>query len=129
MSKGSRRERQAVEIYRKGGFMAYRPATVQYGENDLYNVFDLLCVSPYTGAVDAVQVKSNGARGITKWTKDTKPFRKAGWLTLYAVPYDNEGWRIIDVRDGRRDVIDERDTTGKMGETFTGWLRQRNGIE
>jgi len=113
MSKGSRREREFVELCQQAGLPeVYRPATVQYGENDMYGLFDVQAVTQRLTTL-AVQVKSNGARGITKWQEQTQVFREAGWVTLYACPYDNQGWRVVDVRDGERsDVVDERDVVG-----------------
>jgi len=113
MSKGSRREREFVELCQQAGLPeVYRPATVQYGENDLYHHFDVQAVTQARETL-AVQVKSNGARGITQWQQDTQTFREAGWVTLYACSYDNQGWRVVDVRDDEReDVVDERDVVG-----------------
>lgn len=125
MSKGSRRERQAVELYQNAGMGTYRPATVQYGENDLMGLFDVLAFSPAHKSVHAVQVKSNGARGITSWQRHTSLFRALGFRTFYLVPYDNTGWRLIEVTDeNRRDVVDERtEQNGQtVGSDITAWL-------
>lgn len=115
MSKGSDRERQAVDIYQRAGYATYRPATVRYGENDIFGLFDLLAVSPSDTRVRAVQVKSNGAKGLRDWARHTALWRRLGWMTEYAVPIDGEGWCLYDAGkdpvDGRRPsrlVYDER---------------------
>ena len=127
MSKGTRRERECAEIYKKAGYAVYRPATVKFGENDMFGLFDLMCISPDADAVHAVQVKSNRASGIRKWARHTRLFRKFGFRTFYAVPVDNEGWRVIECYDTsgetfRSPVVDERELTCDMGTRFKEWL-------
>lgn len=139
LSKGTRRERDAVELYQRAGFATYRPATVQYGENDIFGLFDLLAVSPSHDSVRAVQVKSNRALGIEAWTRHTALWRRLGWVTEYAVPVDGEGWVLYDAGqdpvDGRRAarvVYDEReddcvgpnvDTPLSLGDGLVEYLR------
>jgi Holliday junction resolvase len=126
MAKGSRREREAVDLYQRAGMATYRPATVQYGENDIAGLFDLLAFSPSHTAVHAVQVKSNGARGVTHWQRHTALFRRLGWRTFYLIPYDSQGWRLVEVFDDERvDRVDGRirdKTDVAMGERVTEWL-------
>lgn len=125
MGKGSRREREAVELYQRAGFATYRPATVQYGENDVFGLFDLLAVSPRHDRVHAVQVKSNRAAGIRAWARHTALWRRLGWRTLYAVPVDGKGWRLMETRDREMEtVIDERERDCAMGEGVVEWLRE-----
>jgi Holliday junction resolvase len=130
VGKGDRREREAVELYQRAGFATYRPATVRFGENDVFGLFDLLAVSPRHDAVHAVQVKSNRAAGIEAWTRHTALWRRLGWRTLYAVPVDNEGWRMIEPtyypRMDSEDTltrVDERERDCQMGEGVVEWLR------
>ena len=125
MSKGSRREREAVELYQRARMAAYRPATVRFGENDMFGLFDLLAVSPRHTHVHAVQVKSNGARGIGKWNRHTELFRQLGFRTFYLVPYDNQGWRLIECDGGTNDVVDERNENVPMGEGIVYWLEKQ----
>ena len=128
MGKGSDRERQYVELCNRAGMGTYRPATVRYGENDMMGLFDVLAFSPAHSAIHAVQVKSNAARGIRAWCGHTALFRELGLRTMYAVPVDREGWRIIDCRnDGRHAVVDERDLSCNMGDRVVGWLRGEAG--
>lgn len=129
MSKGSRRERQAVELYQQAGMGTYRPATVQFGENDMMGLFDLLAFSPSHSSVHAVQVKSNRAVGIRAWGRHTRLFRRLGFRTFYLVPYDSQGWRLIECETKlgggtvSKDRVDERDSSGvQMGSEVTEWL-------
>jgi Holliday junction resolvase len=130
MSKGDRREREAVNLYQQAGWATYRPATVQYGENDVFGLFDLLAVNPSQRSVHGVQVKSNRATGINDWSRQTWLWRRLGWRTFYLVPVDSKGWRLIEakaVRDGLPNystVVDERDMDCGMGEAVTAYLSQ-----
>lgn len=128
MSKGTRREREAVELYQRARMAVYRPATVRFGENDMFGLFDLLALSPRHTSVHAVQVKSNGARGISKWTRHTELFRQLGWRTFYLCPHDNQGWRLIEC-DGYGThgltVVDERDSNVPMGEGIVRYLEDQ----
>lgn len=124
MSKGTRRERQAVEIFQEAGFAPYRPATVRFGENDLWGLFDVLAVSPSYGSVKAVQVKSNRAVGVRSWRRHTWLWRRLGFDTEYWVPVDGEGWRVIGVRDGGHEtLVDERESDCNMGNAVIEWLK------
>lgn len=125
MSKGTRREREAVELYHDAGMATYRPATVQYGENDVFGLFDILAFSPNHGRMHAVQVKSNRAAGIRSWSNHTALFRALGFRTFYLVPYDREGWRLIEATsDGRETLVDERETEGQIGEDVKAYLEE-----
>lgn len=130
MSKGTRRERECAEIYQRAGFATYRPATVQYGENDVFGLFDLLAVSPDCDAVHGVQVKSGRPDGLSDWRRHTALWRRLGWRTYYAVPRDNQGWQLYDAgqdpRDARRParlVMDETQSNQNVGKAMTEFLR------
>lgn len=124
MSKGSRRERELVELLQKAGMATYRPATVRFGENDMFGLFDVLALSPNHENVYAIQVKSNRATGIRAWNRHTQLFRNFGWITLYAVPVDNQGWRIIKCEKGEtEDIVDEREHKCEMGTDVTTYFR------
>ncbi len=123
MSKGTRREQEACEIWENAGFLTYRPATVRFGENDIFGHFDLIAMRS-DRQPHYVQVKSNGARGITQWCKDVReyfPFDCG--RVFFAVPYDRSGWRLIEVtEDSRTDVVDERDVDCNMGSEVVNYL-------
>ena len=123
MSKGTRREREWHAILKRAGHIPYRPATVQYGENDVWGLFDVVSVEPFHYELCGWQVKSNGARGIETWTRDVKPIENAV-RALWAVPYDNEGWRVLEAINGMHTTLyDERQRDCRMGEGVTEWLR------
>ena len=130
MSKGDRREREAVELLKRAGYATYRPATVRFGENDVWGLFDVLAIAP-DKPMRAVQVKSNRAVGIRSWARHTALWRAHGYVTEYWVPVDNRGWRIIechkDPMDGgptHRTVVDERDETGVFGDSVVEYLAE-----
>lgn len=128
MTKGTKRERECRDLYASCGWMAWRPksGTNPYaGDPDVFEEFDVLAINPQTGELHGVQCKSNGARGLRSFSRRVWPYRAAGIRTMYAVPYDNEGWRVIDVcgPSERVDVVDERDSTMNMGDGVKAWLR------
>lgn len=123
MTKGTRRERQCVQIYEDAGFRAYSPSNVQYGENDILGLFDVVAVRP-DRAPYFVQVKSNRASGINAWRVeclDVMPYRHSH--CCYAVPHDGEGWRLIGIDDnGHTTLFDGRDSDTNMGDGLTEFL-------
>jgi len=124
MSKGTRREREAQQLYEAAGYWAYRPATVQYGENDVWGLFDILSFGH--GELRMIQVKSNGARGIREWSEAARPFQNQlhNVRVEYAVPYDGEGWRLIGIdEDGHHTLYDERDEDCAMGNGLIEYLK------
>jgi len=95
MSKGSRREREAREIYERAGYWVYSPENSKFGDNDLWNLFDLAAVNVRYGQLRFIQVKSNGARGIRKWCHRAKHFNGLdSVVTDFVVPYDREGLAV-----------------------------------
>lgn len=126
MTKGSRRERQGVEIYEAAGYYTYKPETSKFGDNDLWNLFDIAAMNPSRKVVFS-QVKSNGARGIENWTEAVQeicPFDHVE--THFLVCHDREGWRLIVVdEDDRETVVDERESDEKMGEGVASYLREK----
>lgn len=94
MGKGADNEREARDLLHRAGYVPYRPATVRFGENDMYGLFDIQAVA-YDGRPDRlVQVKSNSV-------SPTAYFRKAWlWATERRVvelwaKYDRKGWRVM----------------------------------
>jgi hypothetical protein len=121
--KGTRRERQAVDLMKQAGYATYRPATVTYGENDPFGLFDVLAFAPHLPA-RFVQVKSNAARGRRSWFRHARLFAAHGILTEMWVCHDREGWRVIQAADsGTETVYDGRESNGSMGDTLVQWLR------
>lgn len=118
-AKGTRRERQAVDVLGRAGYATYRPATVAYGENDPFGLFDVLAFAPHLPP-RFVQVKSNQARGRRSWFGHARLFREHGIETEMWVAHDREGWRVLGP-DGVR--YDGRDADGSFGDTLVAWLR------
>jgi len=128
MSKGSKNERRAANAFKSAGWATYRPATVRYGENDIFGLFDLLAVHPDRQRVRAVQVKTNGNPGIVAWQRQTWLWRELGWCTGYLTRYDREGWLYTAVTDDRRrTLVDERQGSGNIGDGLTAYLRGERG--
>lgn len=123
--KGTRREQQACDIYEAAGFETYRPATVQFGENDVFGLFDHIAVAP-DRRPRYVQVKSNRAAGIEDWCEEVTDRMPIGWITAeFLVCHDREGWRmLIPVGDGYTAVVDERGTDEDMGEGLARYLEE-----
>jgi len=131
MGKGAKNERQAAQCFQAAGWATYRPATVRYGENDVFGLFDLLAVHPDRSRVRAVQVKTNGNRGITSWQRQTWLWRRLGWKTDYLSRHDREGWVLTAVCDNsRRTVVDERNWSGNIGDGLIEFLAgERDPLE
>ena len=127
MSKGSRREREAVELMKQAGYATYRPATVTYGENDVWGLFDVLAIAPDL-PLRAVQVKSNRAVGRRSWFDHTQLWRAHGFVTELWVCHDHEGWRVIrNAQRGTQTVYDGRDSNASMGDTLVQWMKDEVG--
>lgn len=146
MGKGARNEREAVDVYEAADRWVYRPETTQFGENDLWGLFDLAAfrpVSPSTAAaaIELVQVKSNRPRGITEWFDDAHPFtRVSGVKVHYAVRHDGQGghdptpaaWRLAvpsrDVANGYEWIVDERGEVDEPGQLLEQYLRVQHEL-
>jgi len=130
MSKGSRREREFVDLCHQARLGTYRPATVQFNENDIAGLLDVLAFSPSHNKLMGFQVKSNGARGINAWSRRTWLLRRLNIRTFYAVPYDNKGWRIIEcTQHGRVECVDERNADYNVGEGVVQWLKAEGMVK
>jgi len=117
MGKGTRREQEACEIYEQAGFTTYRPATVQYGENDVFGLFDLIAAHP-DRRPHYVQVKSNVASGIIDWMVEAAGLVPEEHAEIrFLVCHDREGWRMAKpAREGYQWVYDGRDSGASMGD-------------
>lgn len=129
MSKGTKRERQARDLYSAAGWMAWRPKTgtnPYAGDPDVFEEFDVMAIHPLTGEFHAVQVKSNGARGLKSYSRRMWPYTGAGMEAMYLVPYDRDGWRLIRVHGPEEwsSPVDERNEDCAMGEHVVEFLRR-----
>ena len=104
--KGRRREAQAEDIYHSVGYRTFRPRNTRFGDNDLFNLFDILAIPP-AGSVAPVmlsQVKSNEARGIEQWVTDAMDYCAACVRVHFLVCHDGQGghnpvpprWRLLE---------------------------------
>jgi len=116
MTKGQQNETHAVKAYERAGYWVYKPERAQYGDNDVFNLFDLLAWHPRRGVV-MCQVKTNRAAGIRRWMKAVEPFRRTvGCRPEYAVRHDSDGWRLLRPRmNGYTTAYDGREWTGTNG--------------
>jgi hypothetical protein len=127
MGKGSRRERQAVDLLKQAGYATYRPATVRYGENDPFGLFDILAFAPHLPP-RFVQVKSNNATGRRSWFGHATMFARHGITTEMWVCHDADGWRVIQPADGgSHTVYDGRERDDAMGAPLVKWLQDPEG--
>jgi len=129
MTKGQQNESHAVKAYRDAGYWVYKPERAQYGDNDVFNLFDLLAFHPRFGT-RMVQVKTNVANGVREWMKQVEPFRRQpAHHPEFAVRHDSDGWRLMRPEFvGYSVVYDGRGWTGannkKLIDTrFSGFLR------
>jgi|AKVG01.1.fsa_nt_gi hypothetical protein len=123
MTKGQRRERQAKEIYEQAGYQVAHPERSKFGDNDLFNHWDLLAMQPGSRP-RFVQVKSNRATGIRTVQQDMQRYFAWGYCVgEYAVCHDREGWRLITLLPDQTTVlVDERDKDCDMGQALTAYL-------
>ena len=128
MSKGKRHERECAGIYEDAGYKTFRPQESQWGETDIFGLFDLIAVPPCGSRSRAclVQVKTNRRQGVLKWCENALRFRSRAIRPEYATKYDHEGWQLaIPTPDGPMDVLDERDYDQRIGEPMRGYLAER----
>lgn len=135
-SKGRRNERKAREAYERAGWWVYVPENASYGDNDLWNLFDLAAVDVRSSMIHFTQVKSNRAVDIRQWCNDTRPFDGARDVQcVFLVRHDRQGWRSFKpVRDTSATYqcqLDERSddrigpsrhTELSIGDGLTEWL-------
>jgi hypothetical protein len=125
MGKGTRREQQACEIYEEAGYETYRPATVQFGENDVFGLFDLIAVHP-NRKPHYTQVKSNRASGIIEWMQEARDLLPREHAEIrFLVCHDRQGWRMArPTPEGYEWLYDGRDSGASMGDPLAEVLRE-----
>lgn len=129
MTKGQVTEGYGVEAYTRAGYWVYKPERARFGDNDVFNLFDILAFHPRAG-LRMIQIKTNGARGIREWNRKVEPFRRhPGLYPEFAVRVDGEGWRLLrPTGNGHTTAYDGRGWTGKhnvklIDTRFAGFLR------
>jgi hypothetical protein len=122
--KGTRRERQARELYAFAGYECQPFHEQRYAEGDGFGLFDFLAIHPHRKP-RLVQVKSNSTQGDLGEVVSFAHERIA-WPDHveidFAVCHDCEGWRLLQpVEDSGTPhtvAVDERDHNAPMGETL-----------
>jgi len=92
-TKGSLREREAVQEYEKRGWLVFKPQKVsKFGTQDIFNMFDFVAISPDGSEIHFVQVKTGSTRGFLKKLK--------GWRERHVVK--KVEWRLMVRLDARK---------------------------
>jgi Holliday junction resolvase len=116
--KGDRNEREATNILEDAGWTVETPNYTRYQNTDFFNLFDLMAFKDGQKPL-FIQVKTNGARGITSFSEDcaAKQFPFDFARAEYWTRYSREGWRVDKIRrDGYENKYDERDKEANIGE-------------
>jgi len=127
MTKGQDTEDKAQALYQSAGYMAWQPPKAKYRSQDIFGLYDLLCVG--LGRVVAIQCKTNGARGIRGWSEDASMLDDSieGWHSEYAVRYPDEGWRILrPTGDGYETAYDGREIDETPADLLRSVLRRED---
>lgn len=136
--KGRQRERQAEAIYEAVGYRTFRPRNTRFGDNDLFNLFDIAAFPPCGSASPVVlaQVKSNRATGIEAWADEAMAYESGSVRVQFLVCYDGHGgphptpprWRLLEPEQhggGTETIVrvDEReDEVAAEGDGVIRWL-------
>lgn len=102
---GKTSERKAESVYNTAGYRTWTPPKAKFREQDVFGLFDILCLGH--GQLRAVQVKTNAARGIEKWSTDAGHVEDVvdGLNAEMIVRYPDEGWRLLQPTDGGYTVV------------------------
>lgn len=136
MADGNRTERDIEGCFNEAGYWTYRPENASYGDNDMWNLFDIGAVSVHVdrkGRLWLIQAKSNGTQGeLKRFFENTEPFQAVSGVSVgFAIRYDGHGGphaKPAAIRlaaataDGYEWVVDERDMDCRMGEGVVEWL-------
>jgi len=92
-SKGYRSQHEAAQEYLSRGWQVFVPPKVsKFGVQDIFNMFDLIALSPDGSEIHFVQVKSNSTRGFLKKLRT--------WQREHQVK--TVRWRLLVRRDARK---------------------------
>lgn len=134
--KGRRNERKAREAYERAGWWVYSPENASYGDNDLWNLFDLAAINPRGPRMALVQVKTNSQATMGKTFHDSRPFCRLRDVAVhFLVKHDRKGWQLLTpagdktgvARTAYDEITDDRvgpnvDTPLNIGDGLTEWL-------
>lgn len=138
--KGRTNERRVDRLYQQAGYRTYRPENASYGDNDMWNLFDVGAVadSPDSDSqLILTQVKTNTTGGeLTAFFDDTRLFTAVSGVTVhFVVVHDGHGGPHAEspacrlaaplepAAAGYHWVVDERDEDCDCGELVVAYLR------
>ena len=124
-AKGTRREKECRELYELAGYATYSPMNVQYGDNDLFNLFDVVAIRP-DRRITFIQVKSNGTQGELNSFFEASQSLLPGTHAVahFATCYDREGWKLYESEGAKFLIaVDERDKSCDMGARVVEYLQ------
>jgi len=107
---GKTSERKAESVYNTAGYRTWTPPKAKFREQDVFGLFDILALGHQQ--LRAVQVKTNRAAGIKKWSTDAGHVEDVvdGVTAEMIVRYPDEGWRLLQPDgDGYTVVFDGRE--------------------
>ena len=138
VSKGYRREKQAKDLLEETGFKVYRKPNTKYGDNDIYNLFDIVALDKKLNSW-YIQVKSNSTAGALKNIKKSLNYPDEYKFNSYFqvwVCKDREGWMVYHLSDIFKEdewdfikVVDERFKDECMGEGVLEYLKTQNSLD
>ena len=93
-AKGKRRERQAKNKLEQNGWIVHNPPRTKFGEQDIFNLFDLLALHPETQQIKFIQVKSNRFTELREYKdKSLEIINPDKFSVEYWVNVDYKGWK------------------------------------
>lgn len=129
MTVGTRREREARDLYEAAGYDTFSPPRTKFGDNDIFNQFDILAAK-YAATPRLVQVSTN-ANGRKDFMVDAATFWSRGFVPEYIQVYKREGWRLMQPVDGTGEwetIVDDREHDGGMGAGIVEYLKTRKEL-
>lgn len=109
--KGNRIEREAEKQLQEQGYQTVRMPHTRYGDNDFWNLFDILAVKP-DAPLKCVQVKSNQASKLQEFKSGCRqkiPLKRCE--VEYWIKHDYQGWekrRLLKEGTELKTFVDER---------------------
>ena len=133
VSKGYRREKQAKDLLEETGFKVYRKPNTKYGDNDIYNLFDIVALDKKLNSW-YIQVKSNTTAGALKNIKKSLNYPSDYKLNSYFqvwVCKDYKGWRIYYLSNEWEfiRIVDEPAEDVHTGENVLKYLKTQNSLD
>lgn len=112
--KGYKTEKKVVDYLESQGYEVHRPPQTKYGDNDIFNTWDLVAVNWEKRRIRFIQVKADQTRGYTKIIEDWFEKYKFAWHSWELWVY-HTGESRFTVYDGDPAVEKETILVGKTG--------------